>query len=537
MEVTPRRCDIRQVLLATAFVAVFGVGVSRAQGLESPVVGAFSGSGGGVAPAGGQAVRGSALGRPVRRLAAIEPLADHVVREPDFRVTASPGAERPGTSGTDCVQLGAPIVSGNGDPTTGPRSLERGVVDTPPVFAARGDRHGDSQPAGVNGSRLAGPAGVPIARGDRSDHATSDAFAAADWSQQHDYARWRQRQEIAQKVSQSIRSQPSEELSLPPRPDVRSMTAKRLAREAVTILERAEGEQRRGMVAAAKRSADEVLHKIAQANDLLAPELQAAVYLEQAQAALREAEDFLGRFGSVDGQDIARMVDSHQTPVLKSCDVSEMTGPQAADLYLDHARRLFAYVANRNPIATAALRTLADLRRRSATAQAADDAAAISLLRAAFQASPEDAIIANELGYELLQQGLLDEARWTLAKSYQLQPSRAAGMNLVEAFRQSGDLPAARELLAQVQALPQVPVPAAPPIMVLDPQEFASISKPLDRRDRALGDVGRPRPNRSQTPQAARPGGGVPTPAAPVREARRGTFFDRMGDSLRSMMR
>ncbi|QDS93132.1 hypothetical protein FF011L_18870 [Roseimaritima multifibrata] len=285
------------------------------------------------------------------------------------------------------------------------------------------------------------------------------------------------RKTLARQVSTRTLSKlrtPSEQA---PTPAVSTLTARRMAEQAIQSLDDAHLQLRRGMHLTAKRSAMETLRLIADANDMLDGQIRSARNLQQAQQALEEANDFSGQYGPVSQASLQRMVQSHQTPVLKDCTTSHLNGSRAADLYLDFARAKFAIVAEANPIATEALAVLAEVERKNKKPTALTDAVVISLLRAAIQARPDDAVIANELGFQLLKQGLLEEAQWALEKSFQIQPTRSAGVNLAETLRQSGNIQAARERIAQIEGLPIQP-PATPQIITLSPQQFASLSPP-----------------------------------------------------------
>lgn len=285
------------------------------------------------------------------------------------------------------------------------------------------------------------------------------------------------RKTLARQVSTRTLSKLRTPSEPPPTPAVSTLTARRMAEQAIQSLEDAHLQLRRGMHLTAKRSAMETLRLIADANDMLDGQIRSASNLQQAQQALEEANDFSGQYGPVSQASLQRMVQSHQTPVLKDCTTSHLNGSRAADLYLDFARAKFAIVAEANPIATEALALLAEVERKNKKPTALTDAVVISLLRAAIQARPDDAVIANELGFQLLKQGLLEEAQWALERSFQIQPTRSAGVNLAEALRQRGNIQAARERIAQIEGLPIQP-PATPQIITLSPQQFASLSPP-----------------------------------------------------------
>ncbi|WP_153557083.1 tetratricopeptide repeat protein [Roseimaritima sediminicola] len=360
------------------------------------------------------------------------------------------------------------------------------------------------RPAPSRASTPAPPVRLPsLAQQTRADAAPADA-ARADAAREDAAVSQRspnesddsQRSRIARQVSRQILTQHRDASAPPPVPQVATLTSRRLAQQAADRLAEARAQTRRGTWLSARQSARQALALIADANDLLDGSVRSATALVQAEQALREAEHFTGKYGPVGPEAIARLVASHQTPVLQHCDTQGLNGGRAIDLYLDFARSKFAEVADANPIAIEALMVLAETRRAGADGDAGEagtnegpvnDAVVISLLRAALQAAPDDPVVANELGYQLLRQGLLEEAQWSLTHSYRLRPSRVAAMNLAETLRQRGDVAAARQVVAAMATLPQ-DRPAAPQLLALSPQQFAAMSPPTSLPSRpAIG--------------------------------------------------
>lgn len=299
-----------------------------------------------------------------------------------------------------------------------------------------------------------------------------------------------------------------------PRSELSTITASRLSQQAAVLVTRGEQELQRGTLLSAQQSGLEALRAIAESNDYQTGGSESTARFRKAVAALREAEDFTGRFGAVGPAQIARMVQAHETPVLKAEPVDQLCGTQAADIYLDFARQQFAEVAAGNPTAVRALIMLSGIQQRQSVRTPLTDATAITLLRAAVQADPSDPLIANELGYRLLQQGLRDEAGWVLRHSLALRPTEAAVRNLAEVLRQQGQIDEARQWIARLGQLPPAK-PLEPSLLQLTPQQFAQVSPPT------LGPTPRLAPSPVPTAATGHPASRMPAtdPAAMRRDS------------------
>lgn len=168
--------------------------------------------------------------------------------------------------------------------------------------------------------------------------------------------------------------------------------------------------------------ATEALRLIAQAKDLAAQSSDSSAALEAALTALKEAEDFVDRYGTVDGNAITRMVRAHQTMVLKSFDCSQLTGASAADVYLDTSRRILAEMSSTDSLAAHAVACLAKSYRQRSSESRLALAASVHLMRAAVIAMPNDRELTEELASVLNQAELRQEAQHVLALSQRLMP-------------------------------------------------------------------------------------------------------------------
>jgi len=144
----------------------------------------------------------------------------------------------------------------------------------------------------------------------------------------------------------------------------------------------------------ATAQATDALKLIAQAIDARQGAAVASSDLTQALTAIREAEDFVGKYGMVDSIAIKRMVRSHATEVLKPYDTTNLSGLAAADVYLDWSRRCLTQLASADPIASEALYVMAEAYRLRDGGTPFGLATSVHLMRAASEGQPQNGVIA-----------------------------------------------------------------------------------------------------------------------------------------------
>ncbi|XZE52411.1 hypothetical protein SH139x_004104 [Planctomycetaceae bacterium SH139] len=348
-----------------------------------------------------------------------------------------------------------------------------------------------------------------------------------------------ERQRIASLVSRNNRPQPvATSDRLAPLPASESLTVIQLLRDSEQKRAEANRLLQSGASYAAHAAAVDALRSLAAAADLRAGGKQASQAVNAALESIREAGDFMGRYGDVETPAIERMVASHRTPVLKGYDLTNVTPLSAADNYLDYAREQFTIAAAGQPEAAQALVVLGNAeRKRGEHPQNLRDSIAISCLRAAVGTNPQNPYLASELGYHAMQLGLLGEARWALEHSLALQPSRPALQNLIETHRLAGNQAKAIELAAQLQ---QTGIPASQPavnILQVSPEVFASISPPVQS-----GSPVAPIPGYAQQPFASaaanttNSNGQTIGSGEPVQRVAEGNVLDRVTGTVRSWL-
>lgn len=194
--------------------------------------------------------------------------------------------------------------------------------------------------------------------------------------------------------------------------------------------------------------------------------------LDIALDAIREAEDFCGRFGPVDSRAIQRMVTVHETTVLKEADLGSMSAIEATEAYLQVAHDNLVMSAARSRDASIALVLLGQIETQVAKNSNTHSAAvAVMLQQSAIEIDGQNWMAFQSLGHTFLQQGLALQASDALQESIRLYPTRSSYRSLQLAARQQGDVETAR--LCSL-ALNSETLPNEFPIRQLSPRDFAA---------------------------------------------------------------
>ncbi len=271
-------------------------------------------------------------------------------------------------------------------------------------------------------------------------------------------------------------------------PWLQSVTATTHFLEARRILDAAHHEYRVAAYSSAEASTWDALRHLAAALDVSAPSdnvtrsNSAADQLSIAEAAIREAKDFSGKYGTVDSVAIRRLIRCHQTSVLKSIldqDESTPTVTEAIDRYLNEARLRLHPLAAKSVEIAEALDLLAAIGLARYDSQSLPNETALCLRRAALQGQPGNAMLASALGQQLARAGLFDEARWALEHSLAIQQDSQTMLSLLDVLHRSGDEDAAARVryAAKQQFGDPHAAPRIPEIIQLSPEQFASVSK------------------------------------------------------------
>ena len=242
----------------------------------------------------------------------------------------------------------------------------------------------------------------------------------------------------------------------------------------------AEQSLRRGTPLLAREHAKEALTHLAEGTDASTQSNRGTNALSAAMTAIREAPDFLGRFGEMEDTAMQRLVDSHQTMVLKGSDLSQLSKYEAAHSYHDFAANKLTEGLALNPIASRALTVIAQ-----AELQASQDDEKVSAatqacyLRAATLCNPQDAKAFEALGRSFVVRGLHADARWALERSYALNPSSVDTLKwLATTYSALGYSQAASEFQAKSKAAGKRASKKGL-VVQMAPSEFARVSHQL----------------------------------------------------------
>lgn len=241
---------------------------------------------------------------------------------------------------------------------------------------------------------------------------------------------------------------------------------------------------RRGAVHSSRQEAIVSLRQLCRALDLHRQRWESEPTCQQALIALRESEDF-ERTIMTESTSVHRLVQSHQTPVLREMNLNAVAPAVAAQHYRAYARDALITAADGHPWAadlyyalgkTYEKEAMQDHARRSTLMQHAT-----ICYQAAHAVDPRRHHIANQLGFNLLQLDRVAEAAVALQASVAVQPNANAYRNLAEVYRRTGQAADMQLALHQATAMSANEVHYSqdnPEITEISPEEFARISPP-----------------------------------------------------------
>lgn len=249
---------------------------------------------------------------------------------------------------------------------------------------------------------------------------------------------------------------------------------------------------RRGAFFSAHEEAELATMHLLRHIDLSANRFDSEPAWQAAHATLREAEDFaVAQRLSTDRALLRRLIDSHETPILKNANLENVSPLTAAQHYQLFAEKKLTYAAQGHPWVSELYFTLGRAYQAQAEAQAKAklervDALrnrALCFFRSAIAILPSNAVAYNQLGYLLLQMDRPAEARDALAASVSNGGPAEALQNLAEASRRIGDTTTQQwslQTLANRQRTGyQHPATSPLPtgeVLVVDQRDFATLS-------------------------------------------------------------
>ncbi len=221
----------------------------------------------------------------------------------------------------------------------------------------------------------------------------------------------------------------------------------------------------------AEEKAKKALELIAQSIDTHEQSSFATRDLKVSLTAIREAEDFVGKFGLVDGDTISRMVRSHATEILKPYDTSNLNGLAAADVYLDWSRRCLTPLAVADPLAAEAIRVMAQAHRMRDDGTPFGLATSVHLIRAAVEGAPDNRQVRTDYETTLQLAGLSGHSKTAQAgKTVPTGQSGALVSQVAANWQPRPDRPIAPATALDGQPKREVR------IVEVSPEQFAVIS-------------------------------------------------------------
>lgn len=232
----------------------------------------------------------------------------------------------------------------------------------------------------------------------------------------------------------------------------------------------------------ARQEAQESVVELVRALDKVENRFHCEPALLAAQQALREAEDFASQQRTSGDKDmLRRIVDSHQTPILKQQNLANVPPLAAAEHYRLYALQSLLEAAQGHPWSSEVYYLIG----RTFHAQADNRDGVPELLRekaavyyqAATTIMPNNALASNQLGYILLQKGQPVEAKEALVASVGAGATPSSLANLAEASRRLGDSQTMQWATANLHAMqPPTQGPRIPDVIEVDNRRFAAMS-------------------------------------------------------------
>lgn len=220
--------------------------------------------------------------------------------------------------------------------------------------------------------------------------------------------------------------------------------------QATQISDRGFEMARRGMPFAGSAELTKALELIAQALDVQLGVSSHAAALASGLVALEESREFVSSPARPAAVDVAQVVLTHQTPVLKSNGATTVISPVVAQQqYFAFAQAQLAAAAGGLPVSSLTLYRLGKvqtaLASQDADGQALHVPRAMVFHQAALAAHGGNALAAHELGVLMAKYGQLAQARELLVMSLAVQPQRETWQSLANIHHRLGEEDLARK--------------------------------------------------------------------------------------------
>ena len=183
--------------------------------------------------------------------------------------------------------------------------------------------------------------------------------------------------------------------------------------------------------------------------------------------------------------DVAFLVQSHRTPILKGNRVGGLTPMAAQGRYYTYAQEQLAAAAGREPVGSIALYGLGKVTAHMASAgkskRLEGGGQAMTYFQAALLCDPNNFRAAHELGVALAQNGRLDQARDLFLRVIAIAPNAASWQNLSVVHERLGQQQLAIAARAEAQQLTGPSATAGKPaVRWVDARAFSQTTSPTD---------------------------------------------------------
>jgi tetratricopeptide (TPR) repeat protein len=232
-----------------------------------------------------------------------------------------------------------------------------------------------------------------------------------------------------------------------------------VAQQANATIDRGFRLAEKGAYYTARTEFNQALRTVSQAMDAHFGGLLHSDALAAGWVALEEADDFSTHSRRGPSVDVRLIVDSHQTPVLKSYSLTDVSPVVAMQYYFAFAQQQLATACGSAPVASRALHGLGKihmvLSEKSTSSERLHGPKALAFQQAALAADPANALAANELGVLLARFGKLREARTVLQHAITVSPLPQTWQNLAVIHHRLGEAELASQSKANWQIMRQ----------------------------------------------------------------------------------
>ena len=217
----------------------------------------------------------------------------------------------------------------------------------------------------------------------------------------------------------------------------------------------------KGAYYSAQTEFKQALRTISQALDAHFGGSQYSEALAAGWLALEEAGDFSAQSQRGPVVDVALIVDSHQTQLLKGYALQDVSPVLAMQHYFSFAQEQLVEGCGRAPVASRALHGLGKIHmvlgEKSSSAERLHGPKSMAFQQAALTTDPGNYLAANELGVLLARFGKLQEARQVLQHSVAIYPLPETWQNLSVVHQRLGEATLAAQSLTNWQVALQQP--------------------------------------------------------------------------------